>query len=690
MQGRPRWFALLAGFCSAAVVSGWISRWHHVPVPLASAPVVSLATFHGYSPQANLTPYFVGLVFAVGVPLGLARLFPLRPASSISVSPIPFPSAARLLVGAVALTTFLILNNVWNPAAKLADLFHEGEILGFAPVFRTSSQPFEHSFFIHGFAMNVLPSLLGGGIAGARMIRMLEHAGTWVCALWLAAEAARSADRKSPGAPALAIAGFCLLHTVTYDVTAPRSLVSFAQTALMLRLLREPDRPVSRALAGLIGLTLAFGFLYNYGEAGAALVAFGTATIVATARGGASARTWWRFAIPAAAGGAALLVLVLGPGQVRAVAGQVVYWARYGGWIWFSPLGRTPAIEHRFLWAMLAAHGWTLVHFWGTAREAGLRAIAVRDGDLCVMLGLALGSLKGSLDRADGAHLALGGMIATVLLLSLALRSLIAAQGWSIRARFAAALLGAALAVHAWPRLDPRSAAAWIAFLPGARVPDAQVIPDDLHGVIASMQSAVATQRCFYTLDSNGVWYYLFDRPSCSRFHQITYARTQEAQLEVVDALHREHPEIILFRQYGSPPAVDEPANAEHLVYAYVLREYRPRTVIRGFWFWQRAAAPLVSGSRSVPGTVSAAAGALPGTVRLTGWVQPPAGAQWIYVTVGNEPVEIAPLGPTNNGRAAFDLLAPVAFRPPLDRDLGIAVHDPGTDELLPACLPKC
>ncbi len=44
---------------------------------------------------------------------------------------------------------------------------------------------------------------------------------------------------------------------------------------------------------------------------------------------------------------------------------------------------------------------------------------------------------------------------------------------------------------------------------------------------------------------------------------------------------------------------------------------------------------------------------------------------------------------PLNGGRAAFDVLAPVAFLPPGERNLGIAVHDPRTDELLRVC-SKC
>lgn len=687
MQTRLRALALIAGFCSAAVVSGWISRIYRGPATISSAPVVSMATIHGYHPLANLPPYLLGLLLAAGVPLGLSRLFPRRRAVPAAISPIPLPRIPLALAGAIALAAFIVNNCIWDPAAGLGDLFHEGEVLGFAPAFRSLAQPFEHTFLIHGFGMDVLSALIGRGIAGARVFRMIEQAGTWIAALWLMAEAARSADRRSPGAPALAIASFCLLHTITYDVAAPRSLVSFAQTAAMLHVLRRPERSVSGALAASTGISLPFGLLYNYSEAGASFVAFAVATVVASAQGQAAARTWWRRAIPGFALGAALLVAALGPRQVQAIAEQIGYWVRYGAWIWFTPLGRTPAVQQRFLWVMLAAHGWTLAHLWGTARESGVRGIAARDGDLCVMLGLALGSLKGSLDRADEPHLALGGMIATALLLSLSMRTLVAGEGWSMRARLAAALVGAYLVVQAWPQLDPRRAVPLVAGLRRAAVADDRIVPQDVRAAIASVQKPVAQQRCFFTLDSSGLWYYLLDRPSCSRFHQIAYARSQEAQLEVVEALRRERPGVILFREYDSPLVTDGPANSGHLVYAFVLREYRPWSIVGSRWFWQRAAAPLRLGSRTVPGALTVPAGSPPGTVHLTGWVEAPPGARWAYVMVGSEPAEIAPLRPLDGRRAAFDVFAPVAYLPPGERDLRIAVHDPRTDELLRVCL---
>jgi hypothetical protein len=684
MHWRPRWFALLAGFCSAAVVSGWVSRWHREVTPLASPPVVSFATIHGYHPLANLVPYFAGLVLAVGVPLGLARLFPRHSADPAVFAPISAPRLPLAVAGILALVVFLVANGTWNPADLLVDLFHEGEFLGFAPAFKTSARPFEHVFLIHGFAMNVLPALLGHDVAGARVVRMAEQTGTWIATLWLVGEAARSSDRRSPGAPALAIAGFCLLNMLTYWVAAPRSLVSFAQSAAALRILRKPDR--SRVLAAMTGASLPFGFLYNYGEASASVLAFAVATAVATVREDSARRTWWRFAVPGAAAGGALFVAGLGATQVSAIASQVIYWARYGGWIWFAPLRLTPGIEQRFLWVLLAAHGWTLLHLWSTAREAGWREIAVRDGDLCVLFALSSGSLRGSLDRADGGHLGLGGMLATVLLVSLSLRSLSAARGWSIRMRFAAALLAACLVVRAWPQLDPRVAAARLAGLRGAAATDGQVVPEDVRSAVAAMRTSVARQRCFFTLDSAGAWYYLFDRPSCSRFHQLDYARTREAQREVVDALERHRPDVILFRNPDSLPDPDGPANGEHLVYSYVLRAYRPLSVFAGRWFWRRSAAPLSWADGSVRGKLATSAGGPRGTVHVTGVVEVPPGAQWAYATVGTNLLEIAPLRPLDGGRAAFDLLAPTAFLPPGTSEVEIAVHDPRTDRLLRVC----
>jgi hypothetical protein len=290
------------------------------------------------------------------------------------------------------------------------------------------------------------------------------------------------------------------------------------------------------------------------------------------------------------------------------------------------------------------------------------------------------------LDRADAPHLGLGGMIATVLLISLLLRTLAAAHGWSIAARFAAALLAAFLTVRAWPQLDPRAAAAHVSDLRGALAKDDQVVSARLRSVVAAMRPTVARQRCFYTLDSNGMWYYFFDRRSCSRFHQVNYARTREAQFEVIDALDRERPDVLLFRDPDSAAHDDGPANGEQLVYSYVLREYRPMALVGGRWFWRRAGTPLVMRDRTAPGEIAVTAEAPPGTVRVTGTAAVPAGAQWAYVTVGNAPVEITPLRALDRGRAGFDVLAPVGFLRPGSWSIGVAVHDPRTDELVRVC----
>src|SRR5882672_4523464 len=135
MPTRLRWFALLGGFSSAAVVSGWVSRWRHHPAILSNPPVVSYATIHGYHPLANVPAYLAGLVFAIAVPIGLSRLFARPPVASAGDFLVPMPRPTLAVVGAIAVAMLVVTNSTWDPAHGLNDFFHEGELLGFAPTF---------------------------------------------------------------------------------------------------------------------------------------------------------------------------------------------------------------------------------------------------------------------------------------------------------------------------------------------------------------------------------------------------------------------------------------------------------------------------------------------------------------------------------------------------------------------------
>ena len=66
------------------------------------------------------------------------------------------------------------------------------------------------------------------------------------------------------------------------------------------------------------------------------------------------------------------------------------------------------------------------------------------------------------------------------------------------------------------------------------------------------MRPEVKDMECFYTLNSEAVWYYYFKKPSCSRYHMLQWAIPKEASHEIISSLRDKQPEVILFSNYNS------------------------------------------------------------------------------------------------------------------------------------------
>ena len=103
---------------------------------------------------------------------------------------------------------------------------------------------------------------------------------------------------------------------------------------------------------------------------------------------------------------------------------------------------------------------------------------------------------------------------------------------------------------------------------------------------VEEMRPEVKDMECFYTLNSEGVWYYYFKKPSCSRYHMLQWAMTKEASYEIIDSLRNKRPRVILFSNYNSNRGlVTFYANSE--VYDFVYQNYRPYKLVGNHWFWK-------------------------------------------------------------------------------------------------------
>ena len=110
---------------------------------------------------------------------------------------------------------------------------------------------------------------------------------------------------------------------------------------------------------------------------------------------------------------------------------------------------------------------------------------------------------------------------------------------------------------------------------------------------VEEMRPEVKDMECFYTLNSEGVWYYYFKKPSCSRYHMLQWAITKEGSYEVINSLRNKRPRVILFSNYNSNRGLVT-FNSNPEVYDFVYQNYRPYKLVRNHWFWKDSSRGIV------------------------------------------------------------------------------------------------
>jgi hypothetical protein len=108
------------------------------------------------------------------------------------------------------------------------------------------------------------------------------------------------------------------------------------------------------------------------------------------------------------------------------------------------------------------------------------------------------------------------------------------------------------------------------------------------------LKPLLADANCFYALSSVGLWHLLLDLPSCSRYHQLVFARTAKAEEEVRADLARESPPFLLLKSNYWSTAIDNVsvANSHPSVMSHVISRYAPHSLIGNHWFWKRRERP--------------------------------------------------------------------------------------------------
>ncbi len=113
-------------------------------------------------------------------------------------------------------------------------------------------------------------------------------------------------------------------------------------------------------------------------------------------------------------------------------------------------------------------------------------------------------------------------------------------------------------------------------------IPDDQV--EQVQKVVAYIKENTTENEKIFDFTSQGAYYFFANRPSVTRFHQVSYASTAAMQQEIISVLEQDETRLVLFKTGGWFDAVDDiPVEERHpLIAAYLQANYELAIDING------------------------------------------------------------------------------------------------------------
>ncbi|MFB2923107.1 hypothetical protein [Aerosakkonema funiforme] len=684
-ENKPQNLKIFAIF-AVAVISFLIliPIFDNLQIPLGAnkTGLVSLATTKNISPYTN---YIRFLIF-LAVPFLIATIAVTRNQNFVERQWQFIKKGANFLINTrfyLVISFILLLSWAINRtygylAFPLEDTFHEGEYLGFLPNFLTQTKPFLSTFMIHGFGMNVFPSLIASKLAThsniialTRLIRMTLGFLTYLVCFWLIGEIISSVKLNIPRRNIFII--YCAIFTffdgfifeIAKGIHQGRDLYLLLQITLTVRFFRQAlSSKLSRAemliLPTLIGLSIPVSILYVYDRAVYFIAIYAVCCALTLVLDKKFSRAWLSNSGLGLLCSAIALVIILGFDQVSALLSQIAYWARYGRYMTFIAMPsfslENLPIWRPFIFLILVIILGAIYLFVEYQNNPKLKELCEQNCLLIILLFSSLIYARIALDRSDYGHVAPGALM-TVFLLAYLSVHLCKDQinNFKTTPHKLATLVIVSLAVLS-PFFNP-----YIAYLTvdgmqkSYQIPDEKIIKNDYLQAYKTLQPEIEKLSCFYGLTSEGFWYYLFQKPSCSKFSYAYYAHPPVAQAQVVSDIDRQKPKLILMSNDASSNAIDgiHVSEGASIIYQYFLDKYKPYIAVGSHWFWQqrnqnftfiKTQANIRNGyiDTPVPEKIKRR-----NTLALSGWaILPKQGrsADAVYITYGeqNKPIAVA------------------------------------------------
>ncbi|MBE9144009.1 hypothetical protein [Planktothrix mougeotii] len=578
--------------------------------------VISLASIENISP---FTDYLKYIILLLTPPLIATLVLNLNQKPLRAILKVLNHHYTWIGISSILLLTWLINTplNQFRINSTLIDSFHEGEFLGFLPNFLQLPKPFINTILIHGYGVDVLPSWLAtnlatqdNGIALTRLFVNLENVITCLGYFWILWELINLAkiNRNRLKIFVISCILFCVFDGIFYKFDGRRGTSFIIQLALTLRFFRIAETRTNQAqwLSILIGASIPSSFFYIYDRAIYFIAVYLCASILSLFLSKKTTILWFRGSLIGIIIVSILSLIILGFDQINAIISQILYWGKYGRYISFIPL---PPLELTWtsqnFWLSMFVQSGILVYLLLDFKnyEFKLRSFIQNNYLIILLLTAASVYMRITLDRSDIGHAYHGALMTAFLgfyLICLGYKHKIEPQlsQYNITPlQQILILLILTIIILTEPSFNLVKGMEKFTQLPDAlSTSDQKLLKPDYLEAWKTLKPEIDQQSCFYTLTSEGLWYYLFNKPSCSKYGYVLYAKPTVAQQQVIQEINETKPNILLLTNelwYQNPWDLVLKSESASLIYQNVLTTYRPYKTIQSHWFWKRNNQPL-------------------------------------------------------------------------------------------------
>lgn len=600
----------------------------NIPLGKNTAGVISLASIENVSPYTDYLKYLILLLtppLIAAIILNLNRKN-IEPVFNQILSFLNHPYTWVGITCCLLLTWLInIPFDQFEINSILIDSFHEGEFLGFLPNFLQLKQPFINTVLIHGYGIDVLPTWLAqnlvtqnNGIALTRLFVNLQNVIACLGYFWIIWELTQISLNTNSQTQTLKIfllscLIFCVLDGIFFKFDGRRGTWFIWQFALTLRFFRltfpfNPDINSNQArwLAVLVGVSIPCSFLYVYDRGIYFIAVYLVTSSLTLFLSQKIAKIWLISSFLGIAIASFLMTLFLGFNQVQAIISQILYWGKYGRYISFIPLSSLELTwTSQVFWLSMFVQSAVLVYLLLDFKNNHLKLnLFIQKNYLTILLLTAASVyMRITLDRSDLGHAYHGALMTVFLgfhLINIGYNNNIQPRLSQLKINQLQQLLIFLLIITvilAEPNFNLFKGLQKITQLPASlSLSDQALLKPDYLKAWRQLQPEIEQQSCFFTLTSEGLWYYLFNKPSCSKYAYVLYAKPTIAQQEVIQELNETKPNIILLTNemwYQNPWDEVLKSESASLIYQDVLTHYKPYKTVESHWFWKRSDQPF-------------------------------------------------------------------------------------------------